>query len=73
MMLILIEGSLVIKFIRREMNTHLDSKRTQARHVLAIEIRDRAWKQRNAVSASFAGSDGELVRDKVELVRARMG
>ena len=67
MMLILIEGSLVIKFVRREMNTHLDSKRAQARHVLAIEIRDRAWEQRNVVAPSFAGSNGELVPDEIKL------
>src|SRR5438105_4026919 len=66
-MLILIEGSLVIKFVRREMNTHLDSNRAQAGHVLAIEIRDRAREQRNVVAPSFAGSNGELMRDEVEL------
>ena len=66
-MLILIEGSLVIKFGRREMNTHLDSKRGKARHVLAIEVCDGAWKQRNVVAPSFAGSNGELMPDKVEL------
>src|SRR5438105_224182 len=66
-MLILIEGSLVIEFVRREMKAHLDSKRAQAGHVLAIEICDGAWEQRHAVSPSFAGSNGELMRDKVEL------
>ena len=66
-MLVLIEGRFVVEFVGRLMNTYLDSKRAQAGHVLAIEICDRAREQRNAVSLSFAGSNGESMRDEVEL------
>src|SRR5438876_10135809 len=67
MMLVLVEGSLVIEFVGRAMDAHLDSKRAQARHVLSIEIRDGAREQRNAMSLSFASSNRELVSEKDEL------
>ena len=66
-MLVLVEGSLVIEFVGRAMNVHLNSERAQASHVLAIKICDRAREQRNAVCLSFAGSNRELVSEKVEL------
>ena len=67
MMLILIEGSLVVEFVRRAMDADLDSKRPQGRHVLAIEVCDRAGEQRETVSLSFTGSNGELVADEIKL------
>ena len=66
-MLVLVEGSLVIEFVGRAMNVHLNSERAQASHVLAIKICNRPREQRNAVCLSFAGSNGELVADEIKL------
>ncbi len=67
MMLVLIEGSFVVEFVRRAMDVHLDSKRPQGRHVLTIEVCDGAWKQSETVSLFFAGSNGELLADEIKL------
>src|ERR1700733_3153495 len=64
---VLIERSGVVELDRRAADANLDAKRPQARHVLAIKIRNRARVERNVVFVPSAGSDGEPVRGQVEL------
>lgn len=66
-MLILIEGRFVVEFVRRAVDTYLDFKRVQARHIFRVKIRYRAREEWNDRLPSFAGSNGKLVRDEVEL------
>ena len=67
MMLVLIEGSFVVEFVRRAMDADLYSKRPQGCHVFAIEVCDGAWEQRETMFLSFAGSNGESVADEIKL------
>src|SRR4051812_46415733 len=67
MMLVLIEGRFVVEFVRHPMDTYFDCKRAQARHIFRVKIRNRAREEWNDGLPSFAGSNGKLVPDEVEL------
>lgn len=64
---ILIEGSLVVEFVRRTVDAYVDSGRVQARHVFGIEVGDGAGVEPDSFLLAFARSDRELVFDKVKL------
>src|SRR5262249_31452200 len=61
-MTILIERSRIIELHRLGIDLHIDAQRTQARHVLGVEIGYRSREQPDGMMRASAGFDQKLVR-----------